>query len=344
MRTLLRGSASLISAFLLAVTAFAQNGEQQFAQLGDFQLDNGQVISDCRVGYITYGQLNADRSNAVLFPSWFTGTAHDLVDLIGPGKLVDSSKYFVVTLDALGDGVSTSPSNSRLQPHMKFPQISIRDMVRSQYRLATEVLHLTHVKAVMGISMGGMQTFQWMVTYPGFMDKAIPIVGSPHLAAYDVMLWRTQNDAIINDPAWNKGDYSDNPARATLGEIEALTIMTPGRYNHLYTRDQALASIEKAKMNPMFDANDHIRQSEAMMALDVSASFGGSMERAARAVKAKLLVIVNATDHYVTPGPALEFGKLLHAQALMLNNECGHLLMDCEAAKVNAAVADFLAR
>ena len=333
----------LISFFLLGVAALAQTGMQEFAQLGDCQLDNGQVVRDCRVGYITYGQLNADKSNVILFPSWFTGTAHDLADLIGPGKLVDSSKFFIVTMDALGDGVSTSPSNSQSQPHMQFPQISIGDMARSQYRLATEVLHLKHVKAVMGISMGGMQTFQWMVSYPEFMDEAIPIAGSPRLAPYDVMLWKTQNDAITNDPRWNKGEYTDNPARASLWEIEALTIMTPARYNHIYTRDKALGSIDKARTSPMFDANNHIRQSEAMMALDISAPFGGSMERAAQTVKAKVLVVVNEADQYVTPGPALDFAKLLHAQVLELNNECGHLLMDCEASKVNAAVAEFLA-
>jgi homoserine O-acetyltransferase len=326
----------------LCIAAVAQNGEQQFAQLGDFQLDNGQIIRDCRIGYRTFGQLNSDKSNTVLFPTWFTGTTQQLADLFGPGKLVDSSKYFVVALDALGDGVSSSPSNSRLQPHMNFPQISIRDMVRSQYKFATETLHLTHVKAVMGISMGGMQTFQWMVSYPEFMDKAIPIVGSPRLAPYDVILWKAENDAIMHDPAWNAGDYTENPTREQLAEFEALAISTPTRYNHENTREKALEEIEKAKTEPAFDANDHIRQSEAMMALDVCAPFGGSMQRAAEAVKAKILVIVNDADHMVTPGPALEFARLLHAQVLELNNECGHVLLSCEGARVNAAVAEFL--
>jgi homoserine O-acetyltransferase len=328
----------------LCVAAVSQSGEQQFGSLGDFKLDNGQVIRDCRVGYRTFGQLNGDKSNAVLFPTWFTGTTQQLVDLFGPGKLVDTSKYYVIALDALGDGVSTSPSNSTLQPHMKYPQISIRDMVRSQYGLVTQVLRLNHVHAVMGISMGGMQTFQWMVSYPEFMDKAIPMVGSPHLAAYDMILWKAENDAIMHDPAWQGGDYTENPTREQLAEFEALAITTPAHYNRQNTREKALQAVQNAKMEPAFDANDHIRQSEAMMALDVSAPFGGSMERAAQAVKAKVLVIVNDTDHMVTPGPALDFARLLHAELLELNNECGHLLLECEGAKVNAAVAEFLAR
>lgn len=343
MKTLTRFA--LVFVFIsLCIAAKAQDGQQQFASLGDFKLDNGDVIHDCRVGYRTFGQLNADKSNAILFPTWFTGTTQQLADLFGPGKLVDTSKYFVIALDALADGVSTSPSNSPSQPRMKFPQISIRDMVRSQYQLATQVFHLNHVKAVMGISMGGMQTFQWMVSYPEFMDKAIPMVGSPRLAPYDVVLWTAENDAIRNDPAWNQGNYTENPTRTQLAEFEALAITTPTKYNHDNTREKTLDSLAKAKQEAAFDANDHIRQSEAMLALDVSGPFGGSMERAAQAVKAHVLVIVNDTDHMVTPRPALDFAKLLHAQVLELNDECGHLLLECEGARVNAAVAEFLAR
>jgi homoserine O-acetyltransferase len=328
---------------LASITARAQSGEQQFAQLGNCQLDNGQSIRDCRVGYRTFGQLNTDKSNALLFPTWFTGNTQQLTDLFGPGKLVDTSRYFVVAVDALADGVSSSPSNSSAQPRMKFPQISIRDMVRSQYRLATEILHLNHVRAVMGISMGGMQTFQWMVAYPDFMDKAIPMVGSPHLAPYDVVLWTAENDAIRNDPAWTQGNYTENPTKTQLAEFEALAITTPTKYNHDNTREKTLESLQKAKQEPAFDANDHIRQSEAMLALDISSPFGGSMERAAQAVKAQVLVIVNDTDHMVTPGPALDFAKLLHSQVLELNDECGHLLLQCQGDRVNATVAEFLA-
>lgn len=339
-------SRNFIAIFFLAVcvAAAGQSGEQQYGKLGDFKLDNGELIRDCRIGYRTFGALNADKSNAILFPTWFTGTTQQLADLFGPGKLVDTSKYFVVALDALADGVSTSPSNSASQARMKFPQISIADMVRSQYRLATQVLHLNHVKAVMGISMGGMQTFQWMVAYPDFMDKAIPMVGSPHLAPYDIVLWTAENDAIRNDPAWNQGNYKENPTRTQLAEFEALAITTPAKYNQDNTREKALEALARAKQEPAFDANDHIRQSEAMLALDVSGPFGHSMERAAAAVKAEVLVIVNDTDHMVTPGPALAFAKLLHAQVLELNDQCGHLLLQCEGDKVVATVAEFLAR
>jgi homoserine O-acetyltransferase/O-succinyltransferase len=186
--------------------AFGQEGAQQVVSLGDFKLESGEVILDCRAGYRIYGQLNGNKSNAILFPSWFAGTSKELEDYFGPGKLVDTSLYYVIAVDALGNGVSSSPSNSPQQPRMRFPHISIRDMVNSQYQLLTEKLRIPHLKAVMGDSMGGMQTFQWMVSYPDFMDYAIPIVGSPRLNSYELTLFQLEVDAIRNDPSWNRGE------------------------------------------------------------------------------------------------------------------------------------------
>src|SRR5437764_1499851 len=128
-------------------------GGQQFAELGDLRLQGGAVIQDFRLGYRTLGKLNAVRSNAVLWPTWLGGKSADLLQFVGPGKVVDTHRYFVILVDAIGDGGSTSPSNSKKQPLMKFPVFSIRDMVECEHRLVTEVLHLNHLHAVMGVSM-----------------------------------------------------------------------------------------------------------------------------------------------------------------------------------------------
>ena len=337
-----RRSLLLIGWFaFLCASLFGQEGLQQFVHLGDLKLQSGEVLHDCRIGYRTFGKVNDSHSNVILFPTWAGGTTEQLSGAIGTGKLADSSKYFVIAVDALSNGVSSSPSNSAAQARMRFPRITIRDMVESQHRLLIETLGIHHLRAVMGISMGGMQTFQWMVSYPDFMDKAIPIVGSPRLAAYDLVLWQAQIDSIMNDSAWQGGDYKESPAKAAHVEFGALVLTTPQHYNAQTTREQALASLSQAKTDTAYDANNHLRQDQAMMALDVSDAFGGSMEKAAAAVKAKVLAVVAVQDHTVTPGPALEFGKLIHAEILTVDNECGHQLTNCENDRVVSAVSDF---
>jgi len=326
---------------LFALFGFAQ--QQQFANIGNLKLQNGGVIRNCRVGYRTFGQLAADKSNVVVFTTWAGGTTEQLQSNIGPGKLVDSNLYFVVAIDALSNGVSSSPSNSRLQPRMHFPQFSLRDTIESQHDLLTRVLKIDHVKAVVGISMGGMQTFQWLVSYPSFMDQAVPIVGSPRPAPYDLLLWQAQIEALMRDREWRGGNYSANPARALDFAFGELLLTTPSDYNRRKTREQVLADFANARKDNLgADANDKIRQAQAMMQLDVSRDFGGSLERAAQAVKARVFVVVAKQDHVVTPGPASEFAKLIGAKLLVLEGDCGHLATACESARLNQAVRDFL--
>lgn len=316
--------------------------EQQFANLGDFQLESGALIRHCRIGYRVFGKLAADKSNVIVFTTWASGTTEQLKSNIGPGKLVDSEKYFVVAIDALSNGVSSSPSNSKLQPRMRFPTFTMRDTVNSQHVLLHKVLKINHVKAIVGISMGGMQVFQWMVSYPEFMDMAIPIVGSPRLAPYDLMLWQAQVETLMRDRDWRRGNYSTNPARAVDFAFGELLLTTPADYNRRKTREQVFADLARARTGVRFDANDKIRQVQAIMKLDVSQEFEGSLKRAAEAVRAKVFVIVAKFDHVVTPGPATEFASLLGARILEFDSDCGHLATACEYQRLNAAVAEFL--
>ncbi|HEX9500320.1 MAG TPA: alpha/beta fold hydrolase, partial [Thermoanaerobaculia bacterium] len=138
----------LLVVFLFATAAHAQ--ELRFAN-----------IDGVKIGYRTWGRLDDAKSNAILVLTWFAGTSEGLAGWIGPGNLYDPSKYYIIVVDALGDGVSSSP-----------PNFTMRDMVRAQHELLTRELKLDHVYAVSGLSMGGMQTFQWVVSYPMFMTKA----------------------------------------------------------------------------------------------------------------------------------------------------------------------------
>ncbi len=339
---------SLLGLFvILILAAGARAQEQKIASLGDFKLESGETIRDLQLGYRTVGTLNAQKSNAILWPTWFTGKSEQLLGFAGPGKMLDPSKYFVIFVDALGDGISSSPSNSMTQPHMQFPKFTIRDMVRAEHELATRTLGLPHLHAVMGISMGGMQTFEWMVAYPDFMDKAVPMVGSPRLTSYDLLLWTAEEHAIEADPDWLGGDYAAPPPKgmAIAADIHSLALTTP-EYRVTHTKPEDFPQfLSKAEHDTMqgFDANNWIRQLQAMMAQDVSKPFGESMEKAAAAVHAKVLVVVATQDHMVNPISALDFARLLHAPAVELTGDCGHIATGCEGDKLAADVSRFLA-
>lgn len=329
-----------------AATALAQGetaeGRQKSAELGTCKLASGGQIANCRLGYRTWGTLNAERSNAVLFPTWFSGTSASLADSVGPNGLVDPGKYFVIAIDALGDGVSSSPSNSATQHGSDFPAFTVQDMVNSEYRLATETLGLKHVHAVMGISMGGIQTFEWMVDYPDFMDVAIPIVGSPRPNSRDLLLYRADGDAARSDPAWQEGHYSQSPPASGAELIWELNLTTPVNYARTHPREKFDAEYAKLRSKGIlpFDANDWLAQLDAIVRLDIA--HGGSLEDAAKRVHAKVLVVSAAQDHMVNPKPALDFAGLIGAETLVLEGDCGHLSVGCEAATLNPVVRAFL--
>jgi homoserine O-acetyltransferase/O-succinyltransferase len=337
--TMLLGTASL------RAQATAGEGAQQFAELGDLKLRSGAVIHDFRLGYRTMGSLNAEKANAILWPTWLGGTTQDLVQYIGPGKIVDSSKYFVILVDAIGDGVTTSPSNSKSQPRISFPQFSIEDMVESEHRLVTEALNLKHLRAVMGISMGGMQTYAWTLLHPDFMDVAIPIVGSPQSTSYDKLLWTTEIDALQSDPAWNHG----NPAQAlTKGaalkeEIDSMNLTTPF-YRVAHTDQGAyegyLSKLKKESSTDGGTAWDEIRQREAIIALDLPGERGLTLEQTAKKVSCKMLIIVGSQDHMVNPIPSVQFAETGGFPLIQLNSACGHLSPGCIS--IGPIVAGFL--
>ncbi len=322
----------LIALILLAGACSAP--AQLLAPLGECKLTSGEVIQDCKIGYRTFGKLNSTASNAILWPTYFTGTSENLQSYVGKGKLLDPEKYFVILVDALGDGISSSPSNSTKQPGMKFPKFTIHDMVNAEYRLVTEVLHIKKLHAVMGISMGGMQTFDWVVSYPAAVELAIPIVGSPALSAIDKLLWTAEMHALERDPAWAGGSYKGHPDLKTVLDIHNFALTTP----EFRSKDAASADFDAwlAKSEKTaFDWNNWYRQLQAMLSqnLPLKAPAGP-----------KLLVIAAAQDHMVNPLSAIAFAKASNGLILTLEGNCGHLAPGCESAKWFPVAQQFLSK
>jgi homoserine O-acetyltransferase len=341
MKSFIRIFIVIMALLLCSSGAFGQD-TLQYANLGDYPLENGQIIRDCRIAYRTFGVLNAAKSNAVLFPTWLAGTTQDLVDLglIGPGKMADSSKYFVVAVDAFGNGVSSSPSNSKQQPNQTFPRFTIKDMVNAQHLLLTRDLRLPRLYGVIGISMGAMMAYQWMVSYPNFLDKAVAILGSPRLTSYDLLLWQAQLSAISADRG---SPDAKNAGMKTVAAIHNLHLRTP-RYIATHTAPEAfpqfLAEAEKGMRK--VNAFDWAAQLKAIMDNDIYLSFGKEIGAAVKTIRAKALIIWSVQDLIVNPEPAQTFARYLQAETFELAGDCGHLSFLCEGEVLRDTVRKFM--
>ena len=172
-----------------------RDGALHAADLGECLLENGEIIEACRLTFRTYGRLAPDLSNIVLMPTWLNGNAEGLAtyNYLGPEGIVDTDDYFVIAVNALGNGLSSSPSNSAQRP---FPTFSIRDQVSLQYRLLTEHLSIDHLHAVIGASMGGYQTYEWLMMYPDFATHFVPIEGTPWYTFYDRLKGRAWQEVL----------------------------------------------------------------------------------------------------------------------------------------------------
>jgi len=280
-----------------------QPPHQQY-RIGDFKLESGEVIKDFLISYVTHGTLNAQKSNAILMVTAISGNHHRLDFLIGPGKALDTSKYFIVATDAIGNGLTTSPSTSQAQPRMKFPRFAMRDMVASQHRLLTEHLGISHVVAVVGPSMGGMQALQWGVSHPDVMDSLVAMVSLAKTPAWTVTVLEASRKAIMLDPAWNQGNYTSPPEkgiRLWRDILNFLAARSPEMYRDQFQNQlDVLPWLEAQEGNLVkaFDANDWIYQTWAYERHDVGATpgFNGDYVKALRAIKAKTVILIGTKD------------------------------------------------
>src|SRR5689334_10091269 len=171
------------------VAARASLPAPRIVSLGTCRLASGREIPNCRIAYRAFGRLNETRSNVILIPTWLLGRSDDWVPLVGPDGYVDTTSFQVLIVDALGDGHSSSPSNTAASARSAFADLTVGDMVETQHRLLTEKLGIQHLRAVVGFSMGGMQAIEWAVRYPSFVDRVVPIAGSARVGSFDRMMW-----------------------------------------------------------------------------------------------------------------------------------------------------------
>ena len=191
--------------------------DHEVFDLGDVVLQGGATLRGARLAYKTYGTLNADRSNVIVHPTWYSAW-HDANDwTTGPGRALDPEKYFIVVPNQLNNGLSTSPSNTP-PPYdgPNFPRVTFYDQIEVQHRLLTQKWGIESIELVLGSSMGAGQTYQWAVSHPEMVKRAAPIVGSAITSEHNQVFLKSLRAALTADPVFNGGGYSPD-ALPTVG-------------------------------------------------------------------------------------------------------------------------------
>lgn len=295
----------------------APTGEEHTYSVEGFPTESGTVLPKAKLVYATYGKLNAARDNVILVPSHYMADWHGYEWLIGKNLALDPDRYFIVATEMFGNGRSSSPSNTPEPFHgPRFPATTIRDNVAIVHRMLTEQYGITHLRAVIGFSMGAQQAFQWAVSYPDFADRIVATAGTAKTYGHGIVRLESQIAAIEADPVYNHGDYTTPPEKG----IEAFNLVWTGwLYSQEWWRRElwrvgapADVTLDKVmrmyrtKFIPGADANDLILQMRAWQRHDVGATpgFGGDVEKALRSIKAPVLYMPGATDLYFPVGDA----------------------------------------
>lgn len=325
------------------------------AALGDLELESGAIIHDFQQSYVVHGSLDVTRSNAILVCASLTGNHHRLDFLIGPGRALDTDRYCVVATDPIGNGLSTSPSNSTRQPGTSFPRFTIRDMVHVQHRLLTEVLGIEHLHAVVGASMGGMQALQWAVSHPTFMDACVAMTPMARTAPWAILVTETSRSCLMADPAWNGTSFTAIPERgwrAYAGLMSVLLSRTPMALDETLDGLDAAhhwfeQSVRQVHRN-VFDATDYLYQSWAYEAHDVGTTPGHETTAAALAsIRARTLIaappldLFNPASSAHTAAAAIVGGRFLEIPSVQGHQAATSLRAE-DAAFLNREIAAFL--
>jgi homoserine O-acetyltransferase len=364
-------------------------GRRQFHRLSrPFALEGGGVLPEVELAYETWGDLNADASNAVLVCHAVTGDSHVSGpageghptsgwwdQLVGPGRGIDTERWFVVCVNVLGGCQgSTGPASAHPADGRpwgsRFPVVSIRDMVRTQAAVADH-LGIARWHSVVGGSMGGMQVLEWAVMYPDRVASAVPVASCAAASAQQIGWWSSGRRVIRLDPRWRGGDYYDAAPGAGPHEglsmarmISQITFRSDDVFNDRFGREvvesldgfdmwqrfqvERYLEYHGDKLVRRFDANSYLLLTKAMDLYDLARGRGGLAPALARVACPVLALGVSSdllypsyqsreiVDHVLAAG-----GDAAYVE---IDSPHGHDAFLIECPQVAAAVAPFLER
>jgi homoserine O-acetyltransferase len=310
--------------------------DYEIFDLGDFVLQQGATLRDAKLAYKTYGTLNADKSNVIVYPTWYSGQHYDNEWLIGEGMALDPQNYFIIIPNMLGNGLSSSPSNTP-QPYNKarFPHVTFYDNVRAQHKLVTEVFGIEKIALVVGWSMGAGQTYQWGVSYPDMVERILPFCGSARTSLHNIVFLEGVKAALQADAAWNQGWYDEPPTTGlrAVGRVYAGWGLSQAYYREKVYLDIGYSSLEDFLVGfweGFFlkkDANNLLAMLWTWQNGNIgnTPGFDGNFEKALGAIKAKAIVMPADMDLYFPPEDnEYEVEYMPNAELRVIKSVWGH--------------------
>ncbi len=314
------------------------HGSYELFSLGDFVLEEGYTLRDCKLAYTTFGELNEAKDNAILITTWYSGTHQIFRDVyVGPGHALDPEEYFIVVINQIGNGLSSSPHNTE-GPHTmaRFPHVRIGDDVRAQEQLLRERFGIEELQLVTGGSMGAQQTYEWAVRFPEKVRRAAPIAGTAKNTPHDFIYTQTLIEAITSDPHFEGGWYgSSSDLREGLAR-HARIWSVMGFSTEFWKQEQwrplGFASADDFQVGFMdayfqvMDPNDLLCMAWKWQRGDVSRHTGGDLAKALGRIRARTFVMPISEDMFFPVRDCAAEQELVpNSELRVVESVAGHL-------------------
>lgn len=310
--------------------------DYEIFELGDAVLQSGATVRNAKLAYKTFGALNSSRDNVIVYPTWYSAQHYENEWLIGENMALDPRKYFIIVPNMLGNGLSSSPSNTP-EPYdrARFPQVTVYDQVRLQHKLVTEKFGIEKIKLVTGWSMGAAQTFQWGASYPDMVERILPFEGAARCSRHNFVFLEGVKAALTADSAYQYGWYDEPPRRGlrAMARVYAGWGFSQTFYRKKMDLAMGYSSLEDflvAFWEGFFlpkDANNLLALLWTWQYADISGDprYGGDFEKALAGIKAKAIVMPASTDLYFPPEDSeYEVAHMPNAELRVCKTDWGH--------------------
>lgn len=311
--------------------------DHEVFHLGDIALLKGGTIRDAKLAYKTYGRLNEERTNVIVFPCHYSGTHKDNEFWINELAALDPTEYFIIVPNMFGNGLSSSPSNTA-PPYNgpRFPKVTAYDNVMQQHRLLTELFGITRVKLVTGWSMGALQTFHWGALFPDMVERILPFQGSAKCSRHNFVFLEGVKAALQADSKFANGFYTEPPE---VGLRAAARVYAGWGFSQTFyrlsadTKELGYGSLEDFLVGFWEgwlinkDANNLLAMLWTWQNGDISDNpfFKGDFKKALSAISAKAFVMPASTDLYFpSDDSAIEVDNMPNAELRVVETYYGH--------------------